>query len=66
MTIDEKEALLTYLEYNLLSMVEQISEQYPQLDAGQIGTLYKRSYVEVVNEMERTLTDRISDQTLTL
>lgn len=65
MTNDEKEALLTYLEYNLLSMVEQFSEQYPQLDTEQIGTLYERSY-EVVNEMERTLTDRINDQTLTL
>ena len=61
MTNDEKSALLGYLEFNLVSMVEQLEKKLcMHLDTTAVGFLYDGAY-EVLNEMERTLTDQRED-----
>jgi hypothetical protein len=66
MTKDEKSALLQYLEFNLVTMVEQyqisLSGKIGQSVTDEIlGDLYDGAY-EVLNEMERTLTDQPEDK----
>ena len=54
MTNIEKEAILTYLEFTLLNMVEQL-----RLPEGQLlGDVYNGAY-DVLHEFERTLTTQV-------
>jgi len=48
MKSNERDAIVGYLEFNLVKLVEGI-EQHVDPDA--VGTLYERAY-EVLNEME--------------
>ena len=48
MKSNERDAIVNYLEFNLVKLVEGI-EQHVDPDA--VGTLYERAY-EVLNEME--------------
>lgn len=50
MTSNEKEAILTYLEHTLISMVEQLDVKDDVL----LGDIYDGAY-EVLHEFERTL-----------
>jgi len=56
----EKQALLTYLEFNLTSMVEgfeiALKHTHPEVIEQIVGLFYDGAY-EVLEEMERTLTE---------
>jgi hypothetical protein len=63
MTTHEKDALLGYLEFNLITMLEQIERRHTQLfgvglNPEATGMMYDEAY-EVLNEMERTLDDMV-------
>lgn len=65
MTKDEINALLGYLEFNLVAMVESVETKLDgQADPTCISVLYDEAY-EVLNEMERTLMDTVGDVPLT-
>jgi hypothetical protein len=58
MTKHEQDALLGYLEFNLTSMVESLEIQLREsLDPQMVTAMYDAAY-EVLNEMERTLTEQ--------
>lgn len=61
MTNDEKEALLGYFEFTLTAMVEGLETQKIISGSPQIGAVYDATY-EVLNEMERLMTERIELQ----
>ena len=61
MTKHEQDALLGYLEFNLTSMVEQMEILLKdKLNAADIAVMYDGAY-EVLNEMERSLNERMED-----
>ena len=55
MTKNEKEALIGYLEFNLVKHCEQVEKN---LDPDAVGAMYDSAY-GILNEMERSLQDII-------
>lgn len=55
MNTNEKDALITYLEFNLVKHCEQLE---PNLDSAAVGSMYDSAY-RLLNEMERSLQDII-------
>ncbi len=58
MTINEKDAILRYLEFTLLAQCDQINQR---MHPGTIGILYDSAYA-VLNEMEASIQDIIDFQ----
>lgn len=56
MTKDEKQAVLNYLEFTLTTMVQGLEANKIIAGQHQVGEVYDAAY-EVLQEMERTLTD---------
>ena len=51
MTENEKEALIGYMEFHLLTLVEEV---HKHIDPDAIGTVYDRAY-HILNDLEITL-----------
>ena len=56
MTPCEATAILNYLEYHLLTLVESVEKNI--VDPEIVGDLYERSY-QIVKDFERTLTTQV-------
>lgn len=61
MTNQEKEALLGYFEFTLVSMVEGLEQQGIIHGPVQVGAVFEAAY-ETLNEMERTMADHVESQ----
>lgn len=55
MTIYEKDAVVEYLEFNLLVLCESLEEH---MDPDAIGSLYENAY-QLLNDMDQTLEQRV-------
>jgi len=51
MTLNEKEALLGYLEFHLITLCDGIEKH---VDADALGSLYNKAYA-ILNDMEYTM-----------
>lgn len=55
MTLNEKKALVTYIDDQLMTLCRQMT---PHLDSDAIGSLYDRAY-ELIHDIENTLTSSV-------